>query len=292
MKKEEIRKYQLAQLKLLEYFDAFCRANNLRYFLVFGTLLGAVRHNGFIPWDADIDVAMYRQDYNSLRDMFICQPNPDLFYENYESESNHISPHAMLRIKGTHVIYKNKSLRNIKQKYDGIFIDIFPIDDILDPDVSEREQVKKLKNYRQLVYLKTAIDFGHIGTIKKLGKYVISYALVPITFKYLNKKTDEVMQKNTDISSEYVAILTDPLIYRNQLFERSVFGTGREMLFEGLSLLVPEDAERFLTIRYGEYMNLPPESKRWEYIDKMIDHVDYGRTSFLNDSTQGPILEN
>ena len=62
MDRAYIRKYQMAQLRILEYFDAVCRENRLTYFLVFGTLLGAVRHGGFIPWDADIDVAMYRED--------------------------------------------------------------------------------------------------------------------------------------------------------------------------------------------------------------------------------------
>lgn len=284
MNKQGIRKYQMSQLKLLDYFDCICREMQLKYFLVFGTLLGAIRHKGFIPWDADIDVAMYRTDYEALRSYFIKQPNPDLYYEHYENEKNHISPHAILKIKGTHVVFGNKSLRKIEQKNDGIYIDIFPIDNIKDPDLSEIEQVKKIIDLRRLVYLKTAIDYDHTNNrLKEFGKILVSLALSPISYYSLNAKTDKIMNMYNDTQTDYVGILTDPLVYRKQLYPRNVFGSGKEAEFEGHSFFVPSEPEQFLAIRYGDYMKLPPESERWRFIETVIESVDYGDTHFLHD---------
>ena len=283
MDKLEIRKYQMAQLKLLDYFDNVCREMHLTYFLVFGTLLGAIRHKGFIPWDADIDVAMYRTDYEAFHSYFIKQPDPNLFYEHYENEKNHISPHAILRIKGTHVIFGNRSLRGIKGQNDGIYIDIFPIDNVEDPELTEVKQVKKITDLRRLVYLKTAIDYDHTNNhLKNIGKLSVSFALSPISYHFLNQKTDKIMNMYNNIPTDYVSMLTDPLVYRKQLYPRNVFGSGKEAEFEGHMYFVPNEPEQFLTIRYGDYMKLPPESERWKFIETVIESVDYGNTTFLS----------
>lgn len=284
MDRANIRKYQMAQLKILQYFDSVCRENHLTYFLVFGTLLGAVRHKGFIPWDADIDVAMYRDDYETIRNILIDKVPSELFYEHYSTEKNHISPHAELRIKGTRVIFANKSLTGCVPKNDGIYIDIFPIDRVSDPDRTEKEQVKKIKKLRRLVYYKAAIDYGAgASKLKSIGKVALSYFLKPFSYKRINCKTDQIMQIHNSEATEYVAILTDPLVFRKQLFPRSVFGRGKELEFEGHLFMVPEEPERFLSIRYGDYMKLPPEQDRWNYVEKSIESIDYGDTCILTD---------
>lgn len=283
MDRANIRKYQMAQLRILEYFDAVCRENHLTYFLVFGTLLGAVRHGGFIPWDADIDVAMYREDYETIRNILTENAPSELFYEHYSTEKNHISPHAELRIVGTRVIFSNTSLTGCDPQNDGIYIDIFPIDKVADPDETERKQVKKIKKLRRLVYYKAAIDYDSgESKFKNIGKVVLSNVLKPFSLKYINIKTDQIMQIHNSETTNYVAILTDPLVYRKQLFPCSVFGKGKEIVFEGHMFMVPEEPEQFLSIRYGDYMKLPPEQDRWNYIEKAIESVDYGDTPFLD----------
>lgn len=284
MDRASIRQYQMAQLKLLEYFDHVCRENNFAYFLVFGTLLGAVRHNGFIPWDADIDVAMYRRDYEGIRQYFKTSTPAELFYEHYSTEKNHISPHAELRIKGTHVVFTRQSLVGYAPANDGIYIDIFPIDNVADPERTEKEQVKRIKRLRRLVYYKTAIDHEREGSkLKRFGKTAVSAVLKPFSFRSINARIDRIMQKYNSEPTEYAAILTDPQVYRKQLFPLEVFGKGKEMEFEGSSFLVPENPEQFLTIRYGDYLKLPPENERWNYCENAIANVDYGDTSFLCD---------
>ncbi len=283
MDRSEARKFQMSQLMLLKYFDGVCRENQLTYFLAFGTLLGAVRHKGFIPWDVDIDVAMYRDDYEKVCKLLMAQPNPYLFFEHYSNEKIHISPHAILRIKGTHVIFSNYSLVKHVPENDGIYIDIFPIDNVENPDRTETDRVKKIAWLRRIVYHKTAlISRQDHSLLHKLGKIIISVLLSPFTYKYLNARTDSIMQQDNSKSTENVGILTDPPVYRKQLYPRSVFGIGRQCEFEGCNFLIPEDAEKFLSIRYGDYEKLPPECERWNIIEKAIESVDYGHTDFLN----------
>ena len=282
MDKSEARKFQMSQLMLLKYFDGFCRENQLTYFLVFGTLLGAIRHKGFIPWDVDIDVAMYRNDYEKVCKLMMNQPNQSLFFEHYKNEKNHISPHAILRINGTHVNFANYSLMKHSPKNDGIYIDIFPIDNVDNPDITETERMKRITLLRRIVYHKTALILRQDHSVMhKIKKIIISVLLSPFSYKYLNAKTDLIMQEDNKKETDVVGILTDPPVYRKQLFPRSVFGDGRQCDFEGYRFVIPEDAEMFLSIRYGDYKKLPPEDERWEIIEKAIDSVDYGNNTFL-----------
>ena len=89
---EEIRKYQLAQLELIDVVNNLCSELNLTYYIIGGTLLGAVRHKGFIPWDPDIDIAMPRDDYEKLRQYFAENKSDRYFYQHYSTEKNHLFP--------------------------------------------------------------------------------------------------------------------------------------------------------------------------------------------------------
>ena len=89
---EEVRKYQLAQLELMRLMHELCDKLNLTYYLIGGTLLGAVRHGGFIPWDPDIDIAMPREDYEKIREYFSQLDSDRYLYQHYSTEKNHLFP--------------------------------------------------------------------------------------------------------------------------------------------------------------------------------------------------------
>lgn len=283
MNRNEVRQYQMAQLRLLEYFDSVCTNMGLKYYLVFGTLLGAVRHKGFIPWDADIDVAMFRDDYEAFKREFVNQPNDLLFYQHYNSEKNHSSPHAVLKIKDTHVHFKKENASKYKPAYDGIYIDLFPIDNVSEDEKQQNAQVKRIARIRRFVSYKLAPVYSNTSVFCKVVKLFISFILKPVSFRALFQKADKIMQKYDLIKdTEYVAILTDPLVFKKQLFPRSVFGNGKLVDFEGKQFRVPVNADLFLSIRYGNYMDLPPEKERWKYLENAISKVDYGHTTFLD----------
>ena len=202
MQRSKIRKYQLAQLELLKFFDNKCKEIGLDYYLVFGTLLGAVRHGGFIPWDADIDIAMFRDHYEKLKDYFLMQPVPELFYQHYETERNHLSPHAVLKIKGTHVYYNRQYLGKYKPRYDGIYIDIFPIDNVLPDESKQLRQSGQIAKIRRIVSLKAApIYASQTSFVKRFGKRIVSTALAPISLRHLYGKVDLIMQKYNHVET-------------------------------------------------------------------------------------------
>ena len=284
MNRVDIKKYQKAQLRLLEYFDRICTEMGLSYYLVFGTLLGAIRHEGFIPWDADIDVAMFRDDYEAFKERFINQPNDDLFYQHYDTEINHGSPHAVLKIRGTHVYYKKNTASKYQYQYDGIYIDIFPIDNVTENKKQQYAQVKRIAQIRRIVSLKKAPIYDNTTQIGIIAKKTISLILAPFSFHYLFKCADKIMKRYDCLKdTKYVAILTDPQVFQKQLFPREVFEKTAYATFEGHRFRIPEKADQFLSIRYGNYMELPPEKDRWTYLENSLLGVDYGETTFLSD---------
>ena len=126
--KQQLRKVQLIELEILKEFDKICKDNHLRYILVGGTLIGAIRHNGFIPWDDDIDISMPRKDYNKFIKIQKKQLNHQKYYfQCMETENEFGLPFGKIRRKGS--IYSETTCP-LDEKKQGIWIDIFPIDKI------------------------------------------------------------------------------------------------------------------------------------------------------------------
>ena len=140
------------ELDLLNELDRVCKQNNLKYSLDAGTLLGAIRHKGFIPWDDDIDVVMLRNDYNKLCEIANDSFNNPYFFQTEYTDPGSFRRHAQLRNSNTTGILKSelKANLNINQ---GIFIDIFPVDTIINDEKKLSDQIKKLKAL-QSVFLK------------------------------------------------------------------------------------------------------------------------------------------
>lgn len=116
-----LRKQQLRMLEMLQYIDFVCKKHNIRYWLCSGTLLGAVRHGGFIPWDDDVDIEMLREDYKRLIKVLHEEPSSHYAVQTYQSDSDYTLPFGKLRDLHSHVIERGVA----KCKYDGCWIDLF-----------------------------------------------------------------------------------------------------------------------------------------------------------------------
>ena len=146
MNKADFKKLQSVQMEIMDEVHRVCTENNILYYIIAGTALGAVRHGGFIPWDLDIDVAMPRSDYErfqkicneKMSDRFICR--------NYKNTKGYLRPHALVCIKDTYLSTKSEKYNTNEQNL-GIYLDVFPLDNAPD-DVALREkqaeQIKKL----------------------------------------------------------------------------------------------------------------------------------------------------
>lgn len=253
---ELLKKVQQTELEILLEIDRICKEENIKYYLFYGTLIGAVRHGGFIPWDDDIDIVLFRDEYDRLLNILPQKLGEKFWLQCYETDNNYWNYFAKVRKKGT--LYKEKNLKNIPDEKCGIWVDIFPLDNLHD---------KPLFNKRVNYLIKT-IGF----TLKKrelsLPDSEFSRRYLPI-MKYwslfsketLLKKENKLFRKYKNRESEYCSDMGDftsaPVPYKKTSF-------GQEFIsFEGEMLPVPQDYDNILTTYYGDYMTLPPENERF-----------------------------
>lgn len=242
----EIKKIEL---DILRAFHSFCEKNSLRYFLAYGTLLGAVRHGGFIPWDDDIDVAMPRTDYERFLKEF-----RDERYEVYDlSKKGYFYPFAKLCDTKT-VLIEEMSVKNSI----GVYIDIFPMDGIADNNQSQHSKAKRLMKLQQHKY---APFSRKRSLIKKVMLPFVKLLLLPISCRRIGKILDKEAQRNAyDDCSRVGCVAGDSI--GNITFPKDVIDPLSKVIFEGELFCAPAKKEEYLTIVYGDYMKLPPEDQR------------------------------
>ena len=276
----QLRRIQLTELEILKFIDKTCEELGLKYSLGGGSMLGAIRHKGFIPWDPDIDIVMFREDYE--RFCSYCEEhNSDgsVFIDDYRTEKNHISSHAIIRIPGTHVIHHNTVKRRYVSKNDGIYIDVFPLDNVPDNTNAENKQINDIKRIERLMALKQAPKYKEkTHVIKSFVKNIVSDILLIVSMRFLNKMRDTIMRRYEYEKTKRVAVFVDPAKYNHKTLQFPVewFGNPVRVDFEGKKYNAPAEYDNFLRKRYGDYMKLPPENECWSYLDNVLEKVDYG----------------
>lgn len=235
-------------LKMLTFFDQFCQKNDIRYSLAYGTMLGAIRHQGFIPWDDDIDLFMLREDYEKLAQCW----NKNGKYKLWEimSEDNFfISYIAKVFDTDTKLI---ETTPNHTIDY-GAYLDIFILDGI--PNTPEK-QVRHLRKHK--LYRKLLTHFHRHGQL--FNKIATYFSFIPSTSFFI-KKIHNLNQQYKD--SEYVATCTAPekiidkAIYRREVFENLIY-----IPFESYQFPIVKEYHQCLEKYYGDYMTPPPPEKR------------------------------
>lgn len=270
----EIKKLQETELLLLKETDRICNSLNITYYLIGGTLLGAVRHKGFIPWDVDIDIAMPRSDYERFREYWENNESDKFFYQHYTTEKNHTELHAILKLKGTEIKYKTHRTDRYMVKCDGIYMDIFPLDFAASTPEKQKHQARQIKFLSSLIQAKICRDYGN-GKIRYLLKCILSVVLRPIPFSCIQRYVDKSMIKYNGSEKEYMVSMASHYSYKKQLMPYSIYGKPTRIDFEGHKFYAPNKPKEYLTRLYGNYMELPPENTRYKLID-LVEYVDYG----------------
>lgn len=256
MKKLTLREVQLKELDILLYVKKFCEQQGIRYYLTGGTLLGAIRHHGFIPWDDDIDICMARDDYNKFVNLF--------------NGSNHEHYKGDFRIPGFpgSPFYKVFDLTTkIKTQYDRstnyLWIDIFPIDGLAEnPDRALQE--KKEMNFWGRLLLIGVANLGEGTTeVKKYLKYILKPLVLLYGINKVAQKMTNLALKNPYKTSKFVgeftAISSDII---NGKMLKSEFEKGESAIFEGHNFPVFSCWKHYLEGNYGNFMELPPMEQR------------------------------
>ena len=264
---ERLKKLQEVELELLKTVDAVCSSNNIEYYLACGTLLGAIRHNGFIPWDDDVDIFMTRENYNKFM-----QLPENLFPETIHVRSFHNTDKDDLNISfQTKIESTNKKvLRKVGDKVveQRIWIDVFVIDGMPKNVARRKLHYFNILFHQTLFRIARSYKNGELkgkkrGGIEKAG-IVISH-IIPIgrvlNIKRVMGKTEKIFSKyNIDSSDMVIAYV--PAYKKKCIVEKNIFEGRREEIFEGQLFPIPIGAEAYLSSIYGDYKTLPPVEKR------------------------------
>ena len=265
------KKLWMVSLDLLIEFDNVCRKHGLQYFLAGGTLLGAIRHKGFIPWDDDADVYMLRKDFDLLPKFAKDFAYPYFFETPYTDPGYCYSP-IRIRNSNTSAVVEKFRYEKFNQ---GIWLSIFPIDNwILDGGEEKYEGIKKL-----LIDCGTCMRMSNPNLDEVDRQRVKSYKGKSPTENY--EIIHKIASQYRDVKTEYVANMICSLYpYRCMVYKASAFESAEIKLFEGFEFPVPVGYDHILKTAYGDYMTFPPIEKRgtWHYgvfLDPDRTYKDY-----------------
>ncbi len=264
---EVLKRLQAMELSIMKDFDYFCREHEIEYFCCGGTLLGAVRHGGFIPWDDDLDVGMTREYYEKfLREAKKAEREGRYALMNFQENENFPVMITKWYRKGT--IFRDEDAVTCGYT-SGIAVDIFCFDQVADSENELRRQAirtwlpGKLLVLRQIKKPTIYMD-GLRAKITMLASGVLNRCLrlLPVSPKLLYRMAEHGARSYEHKNTRRVAFLYDPTPYTSMLPLDAVYPT-RDLIFEGITLKGPARPEVYLRRRYGKnYMQLPPENKR------------------------------
>ncbi len=270
-----------AELEMVELFIKICEQNNLKYVASGGTLLGAVRHGGFIPWDDDIDLMMPRSDYEKFLEIGQELLPEGFFLQSCKTEKNYFYGHAQIRNCNTTCFIPSDYANMQRGKNLGIFIDIFPYDEIPDNLKLYKKQTKKIKLIKRLIKFKLDNRYG--GFLKKFIKKVIStgYFLIHGVEKQI-KKIDKLSQK---YSGGRVALISFLPGYEKNVWSENLFAETTKCKFENLEINIPLHYDEVLKKEFNDYMQIP-EDKGGSIHGKCFFDTKRPYTHYLNLTTR------
>lgn len=238
----ELRKLQLRMLDMLVYFDRFCREHDIKYWLSSGTMLGAVRHKGFIPWDDDMDIEMLPEDYKKLASLRKSFDNDRFVLQDHVSDEEYISPSP--KIRDLHSEIKEIHNRDLGYKYKGVFIDIF----IREPSTFVNTRLSHIWMYG--TYAITSHKHGLIRRLTKDFSYGFMHGVLFPVLRFSNRKLADKNGLRCSLGAGFYSCVDADKIFPLKEYE-----------FEGHTFWGPGDYDHYLKTLFGDYMQLPPMDK-------------------------------
>lgn len=250
-------------LDIVKEVVAICERHGFTYFMLGGTMLGAIRHKGFIPWDDDIDLGIPRKDYEAFLDIAQKELSPHLKIVNYRTDPEY--HYYITRILDTETKVVEERIGN-NDKYTHASIDIFPIDGTPNNDIMRKIYFFRVLYHRALMSLcyKDSIDRKRKrSTAEKVLLWVMEKVPVErMTTSYKQKeKIDKLLRKQKIQGAKYIGNIMGAYRTR-EIVPAEFYGKGKMYPFEDIELRGMEMADEYLTWTYGDYMKLPPKDKR------------------------------
>lgn len=262
MEKDVLRKLQMTEYEMLKDVAAFCDKNNIKYFLIAGTLLGAVRHGGFIPWDDDIDIGMDLKNYKKFLKLAPKGLPKKYFVQHFTTDPKVSIPWIKVRINGTTSM--ERDLTNYDIHY-GICMDIFLFNGIAENDFRKKLQKKYSKRQRELLR-------KHLYIARNVANYSPKYVrkIPEFARRLYIKLYDYIINIDlSNVSKCYDTFFDD--IGETYTYDSKWFQRYESIKFEDGFFEAPQGAEDFLTRRYNNWKELPPIKERTNHGDIIID---------------------
>ena len=256
-KKLDIDEIKEVELGVMDYIHNICKEKGINYSLAYGSLLGAVRHRGFIPWDDDLDIALKRDEYDKLYQAILEDNNSIYKIVSWENDSRY--PYPFYRVYDSRTVYENNYIQNDIEL--GICVDVFPFDDYKDVN----KEITKLDMYRRLsVYTLYGIRNKEAG-IKNIVRYLMLVVFRLTRVKTWNKKLNDCSK--APVAGEYIDYLMESKKYSTKL-DAKALDEVVECKFEDRVYNIPKDYDHILTTIYGsDYMEIPSLEKRIQHDD-------------------------
>lgn len=251
---KELKEVQLIELEMIEEIDRICEKCHIHYCISAGTQLGAIRHQGFIPWDDDADIAFLRPEYEKFRKACETELDKERFYfQDYRNTPGYRWGYGKLRRKGTEFVRLCQEDMPYEQ---GIFVDIMPYDNVPDNYI-----VRKMHMFICFFYRKCF--WAPLGKNQSIGLEKIAYQLLAkISDDKLYASYQRFIEKNNRKNTKRIRIYTLPVPGHEGGYLRRCFTQLVLVKFETLSVKGMKDYNTYLSYKYGNYMELPPIEKR------------------------------
>ena len=250
---------------ILESFAAYCDAHDLKYYLVGGTLLGAVRHKGFIPWDDDIDVGMPREDYERLLVLVKNEPIRDDLYVISGEEGTFTWPFAEVVMNGTKVERESRAYIEDQYQVDQLFIDVFPQDGWPSTRTGAKRLLKRMRWHQFWFQLAKARAGAGTTALRKVLKTPFVWIAGLVGAERIRDRIIRIAKKRAFSESENVGCVANAVNGIGEWCLRSEVENYEIAQFEGKEYTIPGSWKYYLSVGYGrngDFMTLPPESER------------------------------
>lgn len=273
LNKEELKKLKELELMILSEFDRVCRKYHIHYSLAYGTLIGAIRHKGFIPWDDDVDVMLTRSEYERLNSIIDNELREEFVYVDSNRNDNYGLSFGKLMLKDT--IMREVQLENTRIPC-GVFVDVFVIDSISNIELERIESWKRANYIHDILTCRS----GYKYNLK--GIYALAYRIRGYIYKLTKNKqglNDSFQRNARRYENDKTCLMgvdfggccgTKPLYFPLHSFDNYI-----DIAFEGLKCECISDYDTVLRATYGNYLELPPKEERIPH--HTVSEVDFGK---------------
>lgn len=256
---------QICEFEILKEFIDICDKLNLQYFMLGGSALGAVKYQGFIPWDDDIDVGLYREDYNKFVKEAPNYLSKNLFLQNYRTDANFAHIYSKLRNSNTTYIEKNAAHLNINH---GVYIDVFPLDGYPKDSKKQSKLEKKKRIYK----------FIHESNFRYKRSNKEEFVVRALRLFGVSKWTKGILKKYEQMIA-CCSVLDSEIICNHgnwkgklEYVPKRYYGKGTRVTFENIQVRIPECYDEYLTQKYGDWrLELPLEEQKGHHYYEICD---------------------